>query len=126
MRANTPWARAGSLSSASQKMTPAVRPATQFDDRAVSEQMIVEVVRVGGEVTAISVGLEKGVDGRGGVIAAKGEDVEGMVAVADKVPQLPGHRFALHGGIEKGHLGGVGVDDLGLTHQYGHQVNDRL
>src|SRR5260221_14508902 len=97
------------------KITPAVRRAAELDDRTVFEQMIVDVMGVGIEKAAIMVVLEKRVDALRRVIAAKVEDVEGMVAIADIVPHLPGQRLARNRGIEEGHLGGVGVQRLGVT-----------
>jgi len=48
-----------------------------------------------------------------------------MIAVAEVDPHLSGQCLAGHVGIEERHLGGVGVHGLGLTHQHGHQIDDR-
>ena len=103
-----------------------MNPATQFNDVAAAEQVIVNVVCVGVEVAAIVRVAQEGVDAASAVIAAEVEDVEGVVAVAVVDPHLPGQRTAWRQrGVEIGHLGGVGVDHLGLPHQLGHKVDQR-
>ncbi len=108
------------------KVPPAVDPAADLDDGAVAEQVIVDVERVGIEITAVAFVFEEGVDAGGRMVAAEIEDVEGVVAIAVVNPHLPGQRSAgRQVGIEIGHLGGVGVQHLGQPRQLGHEVDHR-
>ena len=70
--------------------------------------------------------LQKRIDARSSVVAAKIENVERMIAVADIDPHLAGQRFARHLRIEERHLGGVGVQRLRLTHERRHRVDQRI
>ena len=92
-----------------EEFSPRVRPAAKFNDHAGLEQMIVDVVRVGVEIAAIPVIFQKRIDAGRGVIGAKSEHVEGMIAIADVSPHLAGQRSSFHLGIEVRHFGGVGV-----------------
>ena len=56
----------------------------------------------------------------GVAVTAIGERGRQLVAVADEIPHLPGQRFARNRRVEKGHLGGVGVNGLGLAYQRCH------
>jgi hypothetical protein len=84
------------------------------------EQVIVDVQRVGIQIAAIVMVLEKRIDAGRRVIAAKVEDVEGMVAVADISPHLTRARLAGKLRIQVRHLGRVGVQCLRLADDLRH------
>ena len=60
------------------------------------------------------------------MVAAKIEDVERMIPVADVSPHLPRQRLARHRLVEVRHLGRVGVDHPRAPHLIGHPLDQRL